>query len=86
MDDITVNVIHQNHIKNTQSQDNTSVMWLHDCVPHQNIDRNKSLVEEKQRLELFDWFQKGQFFILDGYVVSLSSSESILYLPIFLYS
>ena len=86
MDDITVNVINKNQLKNTQSQDNTSVMWLHDCVPHQNIDPNKSLDEEKQRLELFDWFQKGQFFILDGYVGSLSSSESLLYLPIFLYS
>ena len=75
-----------NPIQNTQSQDKTSVIWVRDVIPHPNIDPNKLLVEEKQRLELFDWFQKEQFFILDGYIGSLSPSELLLYLPIFLYS
>jgi hypothetical protein len=87
MDDISVYFsTSSNPIQNTQSQDKTSVIWVRDVIPHPNIDPNKSLVEEKQRLELFDWFQKEQFFILDGYIGSLSPSELLLYLPIFLYS
>jgi hypothetical protein len=87
MDDISVNISSpKNRIENIQSQNKTSVIWLHDCVPHQNIDPTKSLVEKKQQLESFNWFQNDHFFILDHYVGSSDTTELLLYLPIFLYS
>lgn len=87
MDDITVNVISpQNQIENTQSQYKTSVMWVHDTVPYQTLDKNKSLDEQRQQLESFDWFQNDHFFVLDAYVGSHDTTESLLYLPLYLYS
>jgi len=88
MDDITVNVISPKNrieIEDIPSQGKRSVIWLHDIVPHQNIDPNKLLVEEKQRLESFDWFQNDHFFVLDSYV-GLPDTTKLLYLPLYLYS
>jgi hypothetical protein len=86
MDDISVCVsTSSNLIQNTQSQDKTSVMWVHDCIPHQNIDKNKLLDEQKQQLESFDWFQHDHFFVLDHYIGSPDTTK-LLYLPLYLYS
>ena len=67
-------------------QNSGSIIWVCDHLTPPGINKSLSLDEQRHYLETFDIeFHKGEFFILDHYMGPATTSESIVFFPVWLY-